>query len=179
MTVYKIQIFLAFLCFCTREVVSSVISMQLVVSVFCSLLLRLSVIHNKDLLATIHLLVAMVRCFQPELDLPLNVKVEVILVEVSLSSSFCSLKSVLNTPWGIAAQFRFALNFSSRQTKVESNQKYRRRSWQRKGGLHFDPVWFCGCEKNTAFTSYIYIYIFLASFNRDVGSDSLSNTESE
>lgn len=45
---------------------------------------RLSVIHNKDLLATIHLLVAMVRCFQPELDLPPNVEVEVVVVEVSL-----------------------------------------------------------------------------------------------
>ncbi|XP_069551383.1 gamma-parvin [Brachyistius frenatus] len=42
-------------------------------------------IHNKDLLATIHLLVAMVRCFQPELDLPPNVKVEVIVLEVSRS----------------------------------------------------------------------------------------------
>ncbi|KAI3371124.1 hypothetical protein L3Q82_023762 [Scortum barcoo] len=40
-------------------------------------------IHNKDLLATIHLLVAMVRCFQPELELPPNVKVEVVLVEVN------------------------------------------------------------------------------------------------
>lgn len=49
---------------------------------------RLSVIHNKDLLATIHLLVAMVRCFQPELDLPLNVKVEVLHLEVSFFSSF-------------------------------------------------------------------------------------------
>ncbi|XP_047189052.1 gamma-parvin isoform X3 [Scophthalmus maximus] len=44
---------------------------------------RQSIIHNKDLLATIHLLVAMVRCFQPELDLPRNVKVEVVAVEVS------------------------------------------------------------------------------------------------
>ncbi|KAF7660441.1 hypothetical protein LDENG_00282250 [Lucifuga dentata] len=40
-------------------------------------------IHNKDLLATIHLLVAMVRCFQPEIDLPSNVKVEVVIVEIS------------------------------------------------------------------------------------------------
>ncbi|CAN9498966.1 unnamed protein product [Ophioblennius macclurei] len=40
-------------------------------------------IHGKDLLATLHLLVAMVRCFQPELDLPPNVKVEVIAVEVN------------------------------------------------------------------------------------------------
>ncbi|KAK2842536.1 hypothetical protein Q5P01_012736 [Channa striata] len=42
-------------------------------------------IHNKDLLATIHLLVAMVRCFEPKLDLPQNVKIEVVHVEVSKS----------------------------------------------------------------------------------------------
>ncbi|XP_015249028.1 gamma-parvin [Cyprinodon tularosa] len=40
-------------------------------------------IHNKDLLATIHLLVAMVKAFQPKLNLPLNVKIEVVIVEVS------------------------------------------------------------------------------------------------
>lgn len=40
-------------------------------------------IHNKDLLATVHLLVAMVRRFQPELDLPPSVEVEVVVVEVS------------------------------------------------------------------------------------------------
>lgn len=44
---------------------------------------NVKLIHNKDLLATIHLLVAMVKCFQPELDLPPNVKVEVVVVEVS------------------------------------------------------------------------------------------------
>lgn len=43
----------------------------------------MSVIHSKDLLATLHLLVAMVRRFQPEVDLPENVKVEVVVVEVS------------------------------------------------------------------------------------------------
>ncbi|XP_072291981.1 gamma-parvin isoform X2 [Eucyclogobius newberryi] len=42
-------------------------------------------IHNKDLLATVHLLVAMVRRFQPELELPPNVEVEVVVVEVSKS----------------------------------------------------------------------------------------------
>ncbi|XP_055790501.1 gamma-parvin [Salvelinus fontinalis] len=42
-------------------------------------------IHNKDLLATLHLLVAMVRCFQPNLELPLNVRVEVVLLEVNRS----------------------------------------------------------------------------------------------
>lgn len=46
---------------------------------------NVKLIHNKDLLATIHLLVAMVRCFQPELDLPPNVEVEVVVVEVSRS----------------------------------------------------------------------------------------------
>lgn len=50
---------------------------------------RLSVIHNKDLLATIHLLVAMVKRFQPELNLPPNVKVEVVVVEVS-STLICT-----------------------------------------------------------------------------------------
>ncbi|KAF1386965.1 hypothetical protein PFLUV_G00100340 [Perca fluviatilis] len=44
---------------------------------------NVKLIHNKDLLATIHLLVAMVRSFQPELGLPPNVKVEVIVLEVS------------------------------------------------------------------------------------------------
>uniref|UniRef100_A0A672H6D0 Calponin-homology (CH) domain-containing protein n=1 Tax=Salarias fasciatus TaxID=181472 RepID=A0A672H6D0_SALFA len=44
---------------------------------------NVKLIHGKDLLATLHLLVAMVRCFQPELDLPSNVKVEVVVVEVS------------------------------------------------------------------------------------------------
>lgn len=42
-------------------------------------------IHNKDLLATVHLLVAMVKRFQPGLDLPASVEVEVVVVEVSRS----------------------------------------------------------------------------------------------
>ncbi|XP_029378647.1 gamma-parvin isoform X2 [Echeneis naucrates] len=46
---------------------------------------NVKLIHNKDLLATIHLLVAMVKCFQPELDLPPDVKVEVVSLEVSSS----------------------------------------------------------------------------------------------
>ncbi|XP_073328531.1 gamma-parvin [Pagrus major] len=46
---------------------------------------NVKLIHNKDLLATIHLLVAMVKCFQPELDLPPNVKVDVVVVEVGKS----------------------------------------------------------------------------------------------
>ncbi|XP_054475690.1 gamma-parvin isoform X2 [Anoplopoma fimbria] len=46
---------------------------------------NVKLIHNKDLLATIHLLVAMVRAFQPELDLPPNVTVEVVIMEVSKS----------------------------------------------------------------------------------------------
>uniref|UniRef100_A0A3Q3T1I3 Parvin, gamma n=1 Tax=Mastacembelus armatus TaxID=205130 RepID=A0A3Q3T1I3_9TELE len=49
---------------------------------------NVKLIHNKDLLATIHLLVAMVRCFQPELDLPPNVKIEVLALEVSFSTTF-------------------------------------------------------------------------------------------
>ncbi|KAM4618521.1 gamma-parvin isoform 2-T3 [Polymixia lowei] len=44
---------------------------------------NVKLIHNKDLLSTIHLLVAIVKCFQPDLDLPPNVKVEVVLVEVN------------------------------------------------------------------------------------------------
>ncbi|KAG7230942.1 hypothetical protein INR49_024971 [Caranx melampygus] len=43
---------------------------------------NIKLIHNKDLLATIHLLVAMVKCFQPEMELPPNVKVEVVAVEL-------------------------------------------------------------------------------------------------
>ncbi|KAG7454752.1 hypothetical protein MATL_G00263100 [Megalops atlanticus] len=42
-------------------------------------------IHTKDLLATLYLLVAMVRCFQPDLALPSNVSVEVVLLEVNRS----------------------------------------------------------------------------------------------
>ncbi|XP_051916704.1 gamma-parvin isoform X3 [Hippocampus zosterae] len=42
-----------------------------------------SSIHKKDLLTTLHLLVAMVRHFQPELELPSDVKVQVAHVEVS------------------------------------------------------------------------------------------------
>lgn len=44
-----------------------------------------SLIHNKDLLATLHLLVALARHFQPELPLPPNVSVEVIVVEPTKS----------------------------------------------------------------------------------------------
>ncbi|CAK6950919.1 gamma-parvin [Scomber scombrus] len=44
---------------------------------------NVKLIHNKDLLATIHLLVAMVRCFEPGLDLPAGVKVKVVIVEVT------------------------------------------------------------------------------------------------
>ncbi|KAM8892515.1 gamma-parvin isoform 2-T2 [Spinachia spinachia] len=46
---------------------------------------NVKLIHNKDLLATLHLLVAMVRAFQPELDLPHNVTVEVVVMEVNRS----------------------------------------------------------------------------------------------
>lgn len=40
-------------------------------------------IHSRDLLATLHLLVAMVKRYQPELALPQNVSVEVLLFEVN------------------------------------------------------------------------------------------------
>uniref|UniRef100_A0A672SCH9 Parvin, gamma n=1 Tax=Sinocyclocheilus grahami TaxID=75366 RepID=A0A672SCH9_SINGR len=46
---------------------------------------HLSVIHSRDLLATMHLLVAMARHFQPDLVLPVNVSVEVIQCEVTKS----------------------------------------------------------------------------------------------
>ncbi|XP_040017972.1 gamma-parvin [Gasterosteus aculeatus] len=46
---------------------------------------NVKLIHNKDLLATLHLLVAMVRAFQPELDLPQNVTVEVVVMQVNRS----------------------------------------------------------------------------------------------
>ncbi|XP_072770114.1 gamma-parvin isoform X1 [Nerophis lumbriciformis] len=42
-----------------------------------------SLIHKKDLLATLHLLVAMVTRFQPEVELPSDVKVQVVVLEVS------------------------------------------------------------------------------------------------
>ncbi|TKC41825.1 hypothetical protein EI555_008175 [Monodon monoceros] len=42
-------------------------------------------IYNKDLLATLHLLVALAKCFQPDLSLPTNVEVEVIIVESTKS----------------------------------------------------------------------------------------------
>ncbi|KAM9496418.1 gamma-parvin [Clarias gariepinus] len=42
-------------------------------------------IHSRDLLSTLHLLVAMVKCYQPELALPQNVTVEVVLLEVNKS----------------------------------------------------------------------------------------------
>lgn len=44
-----------------------------------------SLIHSKDLLATLHLLVALARHFQPGLPLPPNVSVEVIVVEPTKS----------------------------------------------------------------------------------------------
>uniref|UniRef100_A0A673IZZ6 Parvin, gamma n=1 Tax=Sinocyclocheilus rhinocerous TaxID=307959 RepID=A0A673IZZ6_9TELE len=46
---------------------------------------HLSVIHSRDLLATMHLLVVMARHFQPDLVLPVNVSVDVIQCEVTKS----------------------------------------------------------------------------------------------
>ncbi|XP_076128322.1 gamma-parvin isoform X2 [Alosa pseudoharengus] len=45
----------------------------------------IALIHSKDLLATLHLLVTMVKCFQPDLPLPPNVSVEVVRFEVNRS----------------------------------------------------------------------------------------------
>lgn len=83
---------------------------------------RLSVIHNKDLLATIHLLVAMARCFQPELDLPPNVKVEVAVVEVSFSFFFfffCSESGLKRTPWNRSS---IMVHFNPHPGQQEWNQ---------------------------------------------------------
>ncbi|MGH0156357.1 UNVERIFIED_CONTAM: hypothetical protein FKN15_031279 [Acipenser sinensis] len=41
-------------------------------------------IHSRDLLATLHLLVAMAKHFKPELELPASVSVEVLLLEVTV-----------------------------------------------------------------------------------------------
>lgn len=70
-------------------------------------------IHNKDLLATIHLLVAMVRCFQPDLDLPTDVKVEVVVIEVNKSG----IKSEVQTE--ILTEARDAGSDSTGNTESE------------------------------------------------------------
>ncbi|CAM4733960.1 hypothetical protein PO909_021911 [Leuciscus waleckii] len=44
---------------------------------------NVKLIHSRDLLATLHLLVAIVRRFQPDLALPVNVSVEIIQCEVT------------------------------------------------------------------------------------------------
>ncbi|KAG1928963.1 gamma-parvin [Pimephales promelas] len=44
---------------------------------------NVKLIHSRDLLATLHLLVAIVRRFQPDLVLPVNVSVEIIQCEVT------------------------------------------------------------------------------------------------
>lgn len=78
------SLFLPFLCLYTEVDESPPIPTPAILPLFILLsAARLSVIHNKDLLATIHLLVAMVKRFQPELELPPDVKVEVVVVEVS------------------------------------------------------------------------------------------------
>lgn len=61
---------------------------------------NVKLIHNKDLLATIHLLVAMVRSFQPELELPLNVKVEVVVIEVTGSGIRSEVQTEILTEEG-------------------------------------------------------------------------------
>lgn len=63
---------------------------------------NVKLIHNKDLLATIHLLVAMVRSFQPELELPPNVKVEVIVIEVTASGIRSEVQTEILTEEGDA-----------------------------------------------------------------------------
>ncbi|KAL7402004.1 hypothetical protein ABVT39_007994 [Epinephelus coioides] len=61
---------------------------------------NVKLIHNKDLLATIHLLVAMVRSFQPELELPPNVKVEVVVIEVTGSGITSEVQTEILTEEG-------------------------------------------------------------------------------
>lgn len=61
---------------------------------------NVKLIHNKDLLATIHLLVAMVRSFQPELELPPNVKVEVVVIEVTGSGIRSEVQTEILTEEG-------------------------------------------------------------------------------
>ncbi|KAM9376309.1 gamma-parvin isoform 3-T4 [Pholidichthys leucotaenia] len=67
------------------EMILEELNMRLSSREGCQIKWNVTLIHNKDLLATLHLLVAMVRSFQPELDLPPNVKVEFVDVEVSRS----------------------------------------------------------------------------------------------
>ncbi|KAK5615432.1 hypothetical protein CRENBAI_001151 [Crenichthys baileyi] len=70
-------------------------------------------IHNKDLLATIHLLVAMAKAFQPKLNLPANVQIEVVILEVSRSG----IKSEVQTE---------VLTEDSRKTGSDSSSKSER-----------------------------------------------------
>ncbi|XP_047239149.1 gamma-parvin isoform X2 [Girardinichthys multiradiatus] len=69
-------------------------------------------IHNKDLLATIHLLVAMAKAFQPKLNLPANVQIEVVIVEVSRS--------------GIKSEVQTEVLTEDRKTDSDSSSKSER-----------------------------------------------------
>lgn len=83
----------------------------------------LSVIHNKDLLATIHLLVAMVKRFQPELNLPANVKVEVVVVEVSstiICTPACQSKHTCDSVKSIPVRLRLQISGSGIRSHTET-----------------------------------------------------------
>ncbi|MBW01193.1 Gamma-parvin, partial [Eschrichtius robustus] len=61
-------------------------------------------IFNKDLLATLHLLVALAKRFQPELSLPTNVKVEVIIMESTKSGLKSEMAVEQLTECGLGSQ---------------------------------------------------------------------------
>lgn len=130
----------------------------------------LSVIHNKDLLATIHLLVAMAKAFQPELNLPPNVKIDVVIVEVSLFSP--------RPAWWNSHTALANFSFSPRWARAESDLRCRPKSWQRTG------EWIsasCLCltlislkkKKNRSHITFIFLVC------SNAGSDSSGYPESE
>uniref|UniRef100_A0A3P9Q0R0 Parvin, gamma n=1 Tax=Poecilia reticulata TaxID=8081 RepID=A0A3P9Q0R0_POERE len=75
----------------------------------CPIKWDVKLIHNKDLLATVHLLVAMAKAFQPELNLPPNVKIDVVTVEVTRAES--NLRSPLLTHSLLNFHFQAILHF--------------------------------------------------------------------
>lgn len=114
----------------------------------------------------------MVRCFQPELDLPPNVKVEVLHLEVSFISSFSTFllwtglgHTLLRPPplWFtlIFIQVTRGGIISHVETEVLTDKRW----------VSLYSVWFGRCENSWG---HLFFFHF---FNRDSGSDSLSNTE--
>ena len=60
---------------------------------------RFPALFNKDLLATLHLLVALAKRFQPNLPLPTDVQVEVITLEVRAGLGGWVAHCVERAPW--------------------------------------------------------------------------------